>query len=116
MAVRRIVANIATPAPAEAQAFYGDILGLTVTMDHGWIMTYASSCEAPAQLSFASEGGSGTNVPDLSIEVDDFNDIHARIIKAGLPIEYGPTVEEWGVRRLFLRDPFGRLINILSHL
>ncbi|WP_409528229.1 VOC family protein, partial [Rhizobium sp.] len=54
-------------------------------------------------------------VPDLSIEVDKFDEVHARILKAGLPIEYGPVTEPWGVRRLFMRDPFGKLVNILSH-
>ncbi|MFK3776726.1 VOC family protein [Agrobacterium sp. NPDC089420] len=116
MAVRRVVANIATPDPARAAAFYGDILGMTIAMDHGFIVTYASPLEARAQLAFACEGGSGTPVPALSIEVDDFDEVHARILSAGLPIEYGPAIETWGVRRLFLRDPFGSLINILSHL
>lgn len=115
MTVRRIVANIATPDLAKAGVFYRDILGLTVAMDHGWIVTYASPLEAMAQISFASEGGSGTTVPDLSIEVDNFDEVHARILAAGLPIEYGPATEPWGVHRLFLRDPFGRLVNILSH-
>lgn len=116
MTVRRIVTNIAAPDPARAGAFYGDILGMTIAMDHGWIVTYASPVETIAQISFAREGGSGTAVPDISIEVDNFDEIHARILKAELPIEYGPANESWGVRRLFLRDPFGRLINILSHL
>ncbi|CUX11891.1 VOC family protein [Agrobacterium fabrum] len=115
MAVRRVVANIVTPEPARAQTFYGDILGMPVAMDHGWIVTHASPLEAHAQVSFAREGGSGTDVPDLSIEVDAFDEVHARILKAGLPIEYGPMTEVWGVQRLFLRDPFGKLINILSH-
>jgi all-trans-8'-apo-beta-carotenal 15,15'-oxygenase len=30
-------------------------------------------------------------------------------------IEYGPTREPWGVRRFYVRDPFGRLLNILAH-
>jgi catechol 2,3-dioxygenase-like lactoylglutathione lyase family enzyme len=34
---------------------------------------------------------------------------------AGFVVEYGPVREPWGVRRFFLRDPFGRLVNILSH-
>ncbi|QCM10451.1 glyoxalase [Agrobacterium tumefaciens] len=115
MTVRRIVANIATPDLARAGVFYRDILGMTVAMDHGWIVTYASPLESLAQISFASEGGSGTAVPDLSIEVDNFDEVHARILKARLPIEYGPVTEPWGVLRLFVRDPFGKLINILSH-
>ncbi|MFB3128836.1 MAG: glyoxalase, partial [Lysobacteraceae bacterium] len=40
MAVKRIVANIATPDPARAAAFYGGLLGMPVVMDHGWIVTH----------------------------------------------------------------------------
>ncbi|HLP68975.1 MAG TPA: VOC family protein [Rhizobium sp.] len=116
MTVRRIVANIACVEPEDAKAFYGDILGLEVVMDHGWIRTFACDFHARVQVSFASEGGSGTPVPDLSIEVDDLDDVLGRVSKAGLPIEYGPAVEPWGVRRFFVRDPFGQLVNILVHL
>jgi catechol 2,3-dioxygenase-like lactoylglutathione lyase family enzyme len=35
--------------------------------------------------------------------------------QAGFLIEYGPANEPWGVRRFYVRDPFGRLVNILSH-
>ena len=27
----------------------------------------------------------------------------------------GPVNEPWGVRRFYVRDPFGRLLNILTH-
>ncbi len=41
-------------------------------MDHGWIVTFAEPGEnAVPQLSVASEGGSDTPVPAMSIEVDD---------------------------------------------
>jgi len=115
MAVKRIVANIATPDPATARAFYHGILGLDVLMDHGWIVTYGNDALATPQLSFATEGGSGTPVPDLSIEVDNLDEILARARASGLSIAYGPATEPCGVRRFFLHDPFGRLVNILSH-
>jgi catechol 2,3-dioxygenase-like lactoylglutathione lyase family enzyme len=67
------------------------------------------------QISVASEGGSGTQVPDLSIEVDDVNAALERMKKAGFPIEYGPVDEPWGVRRFYVRDPFGKRINVLAH-
>jgi catechol 2,3-dioxygenase-like lactoylglutathione lyase family enzyme len=67
------------------------------------------------QISVAIEGGSGTAVPDLSIEVDDLSDVHQRMQAAGFKIEYGPVSEPWGVTRFFVRDPFGRLVNILEH-
>ncbi|MBJ6133363.1 VOC family protein [Ochrobactrum sp. Q0168] len=115
MAVRRIVANIATDDPAAAKRFYGEVLGLDVVMDHGWIVTYAADAQARVQVAFATEGGSGTPVPDLSIEVDDVDATLERCVTAGFAIAYGPADEEWGVRRFFVRDPYGRLVNILSH-
>ncbi|MBB6112088.1 hypothetical protein SAMN05421821_11692 [Mucilaginibacter lappiensis] len=116
MKVKRIVSNISTPDVAKAKSFYQDVLGLDVVMDHGWIATYGSPDNMSIQISFASEGGSGTPVPDVSIEVDDINAAIERVRKAGFKIEYGPVDEPWGVRRFYVRDPFGKLINILAHL
>ncbi len=116
MTVKRIVANIATAELGLAQAFYGDLFGLTLVMDHGWIQTYAAeTAPGTPQLSFASEGGSGAPVPDFSIEVDDLEAVLARVRAAGHAIVYGPVDEPWGVRRFFLRDPFDRLVNVLAH-
>ncbi|HEX7749974.1 MAG TPA: VOC family protein [Bordetella sp.] len=115
MKVTRIVANLFTQDPAKAEAFYRDILGLDLAMDHRWIRTYTSAATMPVQVSFASQGGSDTPVPDLSIEVDDLAQALHRMQAAGIPIEYGPTSEPWGVRRFYVRDPLGRLINILQH-
>ncbi|MGJ7563333.1 VOC family protein [Variovorax sp. GB1R11] len=115
MKVKRIVANIATPEPARAAVFYKDVLGLDLLMDHGWIQTYGSQADMAVQLSVAAEGGSGTPVPDLSIEVDDVDTAFERMKAAGFAIEYGPVDEPWGVRRFYVRDPFGKLVNILAH-
>ncbi|NQX65239.1 VOC family protein [Paenibacillus alba] len=116
MKVTRIVANIETQDVQEAKKFYQDILGLEILMDHGWIATYGSSEEMSVQVSFASQGGSGTPTPDLSIEVDDVDAALTRMREAGVSILYGPVNEPWGVRRFYVRDPFGKLINILAHV
>nr|WP_314499477.1 VOC family protein [uncultured Chryseobacterium sp.] len=113
--VKRIVANIQTPDTAAAELFYREILGLHVLMDHGWIRTYGSDEKMDLQVSFATEGGSGTEVPDLSIEVNDVNLVYNRMKEAGFPVEYGPVNELWNVRRFYVRDPFNKLINILQH-
>jgi catechol 2,3-dioxygenase-like lactoylglutathione lyase family enzyme len=116
MAVKRIVANIASPQVDAARSFYGGVLGLELVMDLGWILTFAAQDAGGApQISILSEGGSGTPVPDISIEVDDLEAVHRRVIAAGLPVEYGPAREPWGVTRFYVRDPFGRLVNILAH-
>ena len=40
MTVKRIVANIKVPDPSAARQFYGDLLGLHVLMDMGWVTTH----------------------------------------------------------------------------
>jgi len=115
MKVKRIVANIDTQDIAAAKRFYRDVLGLELLMDHGWLATYGSHAKMSVQISFAYEGGSGTPTPDLSIEVDDVDAALERMRTAGFPIEYGPADEPWGVRRFYVRDPFGKLVNILAH-
>ncbi|KRG67620.1 VOC family protein [Pseudoxanthomonas dokdonensis] len=115
MKVNRIIANIETAGPSQVDRFYRDILGLELVMDHGWIRTYAGDAQMRVQVSFASEGGSGTPVPDLSIEVDDLDEALRRIQRANIAVEYGPASEPWGVRRFHVRDPAGRLLNFLQH-
>jgi catechol 2,3-dioxygenase-like lactoylglutathione lyase family enzyme len=114
MKVRRIVSNVATADVDKASAFYEEILGLKALMDLGWIRTYGSGSTMTIQVSVMTEGGSGTAVPDMSIEVDDVEEALTRVRRAGIALEYGPATEPWGVRRFYVRDPFGKLINILQ--
>lgn len=115
MSVLRIVANLAVPDPRAASAFYERLFGLSVRMDHGWIVSLGNAASAPVQLALASEGGAGTPVPALSIEVDDVDAVHAAARAAGDEIVYPLTDEPWGVRRFHLRDPTGVIVNVLSH-
>ncbi|WP_445505085.1 VOC family protein [Microvirga sp. G4-2] len=115
MRVKRIVANISTSDIAAAKRFYEDSLGLECLMDLGWIVTYGNGEPGRVQISIAREGGSGTQIPDLSIEVDDVDEAFRRMEQAGFPAVYGPADEPWGVRRFYVRDPFGKVVNILSH-
>src|SRR5688572_9456446 len=86
--VKRIVSNVAASDAEQAAAFYKEVLGLKVLMDLGWIRTYGSSSKMTIQVSVMSEGGSGTAVPDMSIEVDNIEEALARVRKAGISIEY----------------------------
>jgi catechol 2,3-dioxygenase-like lactoylglutathione lyase family enzyme len=114
VAVRRIVANLPARDPAALAGFYQKLLGLETVMDLGFLVTLAGG-EAPIQLGLGREGGADTPLPVVSIEVDDLEDTLARARGLGAPIVHGPTREDWGVRRFFLRDPEGTLVNILSH-
>src|SRR5262245_3408252 len=103
MTVQRIVANIKADDIDKARVFYGELFGLDVVMDLGWIITFASLTQATPQISIASEGGSGTPVPDLSIEVDNVDQVYKRIKEAGYVIAYDLIDEPWGVRRFYVR-------------
>lgn len=116
MKVKRIVTNVEAKKPSAAKRFYGDILGLELLMDHGWIKTYGSSVKMSIQISVASEGGSDAKVPDLSIEVDDVDEAFRRMKKGRFKIIHPLTDEDWGVRRFFVLDPFGKIVNILMHI
>ncbi|MDK8189754.1 VOC family protein [Paenibacillus sp. UMB7766-LJ446] len=115
MRVKRIVTNINTQNISAAKSFYQDVLELDLLMNHGWIETYGLLGKENVQISIATQGGSNTPTPDLSIEVDDVDVVYERMKSAGYTIEYDLTDEPWGVRRFYVRDPFGKLINILAH-
>ncbi|MEZ5778199.1 MAG: VOC family protein [Paracoccaceae bacterium] len=116
MTVRRIVANIAAESVSEVRAFYADLFDLDVLMDLGWIVTLGSGESEVTQMSILSEGGSGAPVPDLSIEVDDVDAVYARAREVGCELVHDLRDEPWGVRRFFIADPTGRLLNVLTHL
>ena len=115
MTVKRIVPNVEMPDPEKARAFYEDVLGLKIVMNRGWIVTFASDMQATPQISIASQGGSDTRVPDISIEVDDVDAVYERARLSGCEIVYDLCDEDWGVRRFYVRDPAGRILNILAH-
>lgn len=98
-----------------SKAFYGDFLGLDLAMNQGWVMTFVSPSNPMAQVTIIDAESAEYSQPDLSIEVDDIETIYASAGEQGLAIEYPLTTEPWGVTRFFVRDPNGKLINILSH-
>lgn len=115
MTVLRIVPNLVARDPLALAAFYRDLFGLDIVMDHGWITTLSAKTAMAPQLGLASEGGAGTAVPDISIEVDDVDRVHDAVLRGGYDIVHPLTNEAWGVRRFYVRDPEGHVINVLSH-
>jgi catechol 2,3-dioxygenase-like lactoylglutathione lyase family enzyme len=115
MTVRRIVPDLHADDPGAARAFYTDVLGLEVVMDHGWILTFAAPGDPGTQLSVMTADASAPVAPDVSIEVDDVDAVHAAAVARGDEIVHPLTDEPWGVRRFFVRDPTGALINVLAH-
>ena len=101
--------------PAASGEFYAEVLGLEVVMDHGWIVTFAAPDNPAAQVSLMTQDASAPVQPDASIEVDDVDAAYAAAQRLGYEIVHPVTDEPWGVRRFFVREPNGKVLNILSH-
>ncbi|GAA5162909.1 MULTISPECIES: VOC family protein [Amycolatopsis] len=114
MTVRRVVPNIHSTAAGESREFYG-LLGFEEVMNHGWIVTLASPANPAAQVSVMSHDKTAPVHPDLSVEVDDVDAVYAALRDSGAEIVHTLRDEEWGVRRFFVRDPNGKVVNVLSH-
>jgi catechol 2,3-dioxygenase-like lactoylglutathione lyase family enzyme len=83
MGVRRIVPDIHADDPGASRAFYVDVLGLEVAMDLGWVVTFAAPGNPTAQITVMQADASASLQPDVSIEVDDVDAVHAAAQRAG---------------------------------
>ncbi|GHG11940.1 VOC family protein [Streptomyces hydrogenans] len=114
MAVRRVVPNVQSSDVQESREFYG-LLGFEEVMNHGWIMTMGSPSSPTAQVSFMAADKTAPVTPDLSVEVEDVDAVYAVMRDNGAEIVHPLQDEEWGVRRFFVRDPNGQVVNVLGH-
>lgn len=113
MSIRRAVPDIQSEAFEESREFYR-LLGFEEAMNLGWVMTLVSPSNPTAQIIFISADASAPVVPDVSVEVADVDDVYRVVVESGAEIVHPLQDEPWGVRRFFVRDPNGRVINVLS--
>jgi catechol 2,3-dioxygenase-like lactoylglutathione lyase family enzyme len=111
--VKRIVPDISYRNPEQMRAFYQEVLGLSAVMDMGWVATMAVDAATRPQLTMMKD--MGEEPPIMSIEVDDVDQAHQAAQDFGATIARDICNEAWGVRRFFVRDPDGNLLNILAH-
>lgn len=116
MTIKRVVPNIQTTKAEESREFYHDFLGFDIPMDMSWIVTFASPQQPHAQLSIITSDATAPVHAHVSIEVDDVDKLYKEAQKRNLNIVYPLTDEPWGVRRFFVLDPNGQVINIAAHV
>ena len=114
MAVRRIKPNIRSERFDESRAFYTNVVGLEEQGGLDWILFFGAD-QREVQLSVMALDIKAAVHPDVSIEVDDVDKVYARAVAAGEEIVYPLTDEDWGLRRFFVRDPNGAVINVTQH-
>jgi len=113
MGIRRVVPDIATTRLAESGEFYRGLFGFEVGMDLGWVLTLVSPTNPTAQIMLFR--GERASAPHVTVEVDDVDAVHAEAVAREVPIVYPLTDEAWGVRRFFVSDPNGIVVNVMSH-
>ena len=115
MSIRRVVPDINSARVDESREFYVGVLGFKVAMDLGWVVTFASPTNPTAQITIIRDDGSSRVVPQVTVEVEDVDAVHAEAVRRGADVVYPLTNEHWGVRRFFLRDPNGVVVNVMRH-
>ena len=115
MKIRRVVPDL-HGEPAASREFYEDVIGLELGMDLDWIVTFGSTSNETAQLSVMREDATAPVSPDVTIEVEEVDAVHAKAVERGYEIVHPVTNEPWDVRRFFVRDPNGAVINVMTHL
>jgi catechol 2,3-dioxygenase-like lactoylglutathione lyase family enzyme len=115
MKIKRVVPDIKSDRIEESRDFYAGFLGFQIGMDMGWVITFVSRSNPTAQVTVMRGEESAALRPQMSIEVDDVDRAHAIAIERNLRIVYPLSDEPWGVRRFFVADPNGVIVNILSH-
>uniref|UniRef100_A0AAU3GKK2 VOC family protein n=1 Tax=Streptomyces sp. NBC_01401 TaxID=2903854 RepID=A0AAU3GKK2_9ACTN len=114
MSIRRVVPDIHSQDLEESRGFY-ELLGFQEVMNLGWVMTLASPSNPTAQVTFMSRDRTAPVIPDMSVEVDDVDAAYAVMRESDAEIVHPLQDEEWGVRRFFVRDPDGRVVNVVGH-
>lgn len=115
MSIRRVVPDITTQRLEESREFYVGLLGFEVAMDMDWVVTLVSPVNPTAQVTLMTRDATAPVQPQMSIEVADVDAVHQEAVGRGDDIVYPLTDEPWGVRRFFVRDPTGVVINVLGH-
>ncbi|WP_327110048.1 VOC family protein [Nocardia sp. NBC_01730] len=113
MSIRRATPDIHTTDMEASRDFYR-LLGFHEAMDLGWVVTMVSPSNPTAQVLLVGPDAEQLQ-PTMSVEVDDVDAVHQAMTAAGADIVYPLRDEPWGVRRFFVRDPSGAIVNVVSH-
>ncbi|WP_132315746.1 VOC family protein [Pseudobacteriovorax antillogorgiicola] len=121
----KINGGIITDKLAETRAFYMDQLGFQVTFDSDWFCLLHCPGNPKSEVAFLtphhpSQGelfqkpfkGDGVF---FTIEVDNVDEVYAKIRAKGVNIALDIRDEEWGDRHFAVTDPNGIGIDFVTH-
>jgi len=99
-----------------SRAFYTDVLGMQATMEDP-ILGLTSPANPSAQVLIPPVGLEDPQ-PRFGVDLGSPQAVdaaHAATVQRGLRVVYPLTDEPWGVRRFFVEDPAGTIVNVLAH-
>jgi len=102
---------------SSSREFYVGVLGLEVAMEDP-VLCLRSPVNPSAQVILEPPGFEDPQ-PALGVELGDPDAVdaaHAAAVRRGLRVVYPLTDEPWGVRRFFVEDPGGTIVNVLAHI
>lgn len=114
MRVERIIPDLVVNDVQATTDFYSGYLNLTRDdLGIDWITRYVAPSGASLQVLTHDPGA--RLEPVVSLAVDDVDAAYNEAIRRGYELVHPLTTEAWGVRRFFVRDPDGHVINVLQH-
>ena len=116
MAVRRIVAYAGGQDLSASRDFYVEVLGMRIAMETP-VLDLQSPDNPTAEVIVGAQEMQGPQ-PSFGIDVGEpaaVDAAHVEVVKRGLRVVYPLTDEPWGVRRFFVEDPGGTIVNVLAH-
>lgn len=115
MQVTRIVADLPVADIDRSRAFYSEFFGLSLEeFNLGWVARFTSP-DTGAHLQVVTRDASAPEDPIVSVLTTDVDAAYEEAQALGLDIVHPITTEPWGVRRFFVRDPDGNVLNIVAH-
>jgi catechol 2,3-dioxygenase-like lactoylglutathione lyase family enzyme len=115
MLVRRIIPNLNVDDATTGHEFYEEFLGLRKEFDLGWVASFRSPVNPSVQVSLVSGDATAPEQSSLTVQVADVDAAYAEAQRRGYEIVHPLTKEPWGLRRFFVRDPHGIVVNIAGH-
>src|SRR5918992_3100802 len=116
MAVRRVVAYAGGKDVAASRDFYVGVLGMRVAMEDP-VLDLQSRDDPAAEVIIGAQEMQDPP-PSFGVDVGEpaaVDVAHAEAVRRGLRVVYPLTDEPWGVRRFFVEDPGGTVVNVLAH-
>jgi predicted enzyme related to lactoylglutathione lyase len=120
MNIVRTIPDIRTVNLEQSKAFYEDVLGFTVAMEHAGMVILASATQPKQQVTLNGDAADAQPLPPgFSVDVgypESVTEIHARAVAQGSAIIEKLEDKPIGIRRFSMLDPNGTRITVVAHL